>query len=149
MYVARVGHTASRIANTSTVLIAGGIGGGIVTNTAELYTPGKGFSRVGNMNFPRFLHAAASLSSGQVLIVGGSSDPKLQTSLNTRELFDGVSTFVKANPATDPIMSVARRGFSAGEDIPIEDSGFVVLPGGLDSTGTPQSAADIYIPPSP
>jgi hypothetical protein len=150
MQVARVGHTASRIANTSNVLIAGGISGGIVTNTAELYNSStKTFSRVGNMNYPRFLHSAASFSSGQVVIVGGSSDPKLQTSLNTRELFDGVSTFVKANPATDPVMSVTRRGFAAGQDIPIEDSNYVVLPGGLDSTGTPQSNADIYFPPLP
>lgn len=149
MQVARVGHTASRIANTSNVLIAGGISGGIVTNTAELYNfSTKTFSTVGNMNYPRFLHSAASLSTGEVLIAGGSSDPKLQTSLQTRELFDDTkNTFVPINATSPPLMSFARRGFAAGADIPIEYSDMVVLPGGLDSMGTPQGTTDIYLPP--
>ncbi len=145
MHVARAGHTASRIASSSSVLIAGGISGGNVTDTAELYTPGIGFSMVGKMNTPRFLHSAASLETGQVLIVGGSSDPNLQTSLDTRELFE-VSAFVKSNPMTDPTMTVKRRGFAAGTAIPVEYSDLVVVSGGVDSSGTPQTSSNFYLP---
>jgi hypothetical protein len=147
MQVPRAGHTASRIANTSSnlagsVLIAGGITNKGVTDTAELYTPGAGFSSVGKMQTPRFLHAASSISTGAILIVGGTNN--LGTSLASAERFDpGTSKFVQITAT----MNSARRGFSAGADIPIEFSGVVILPGGLDSSGTPLSAADMYFPP--
>jgi hypothetical protein len=149
MQVARAGHTASRISLSSpqlagAVLIAGGINNQGVTNTAELYNSGK-FTSVPNMGSPRFLHAAASIMTGDILIAGGTSGmPNLQTSLDTAELFDPSSS--KFVPITS-MLSTPRRGFSAGSDIPIELSDMVILLGGLDSSG-PSFSADIFIPSS-
>lgn len=97
------------------------------------------------MKAARFLHAAASISTGEVLLAGGTSGPNLQTSLETAERFDpATSTFV----LTAGSMNAARRGFSVGTDIPIEFSDLVILPGGESTSGTSsQSATDIYFPP--
>jgi len=148
MFTARAGHTASLISTNSpqlmgSVLIAGGITNKGVTDSAELYTPGSGFTKVKNMHAPRFLHSAASIGTGEVLIAGGTSGPNLQTSLMTAERFDPTTSSFSLTTGS---MNAVREGFSAGTDIPIQSSNMVVLPGGLNSSGTPQNSTDIYLP---
>ncbi|MGO9603202.1 MAG: Kelch repeat-containing protein [Candidatus Binataceae bacterium] len=151
MNVARAGHTASLVACASSqncpVLIAGGINSQGVTASAELYTPGGSFSRVGDMTTPRFLHIAAPIASGsgQILIAGGASDANLQTALNTAERFDPIA---KVFVATKEPMFAARRNFAAGTPtLPLYLSDFVILGGGDNSSGDAQGSAEFYLPP--
>jgi hypothetical protein len=69
------------------VLVAGGIPSGAgVLGSAELYDPGTGnWSATVNMVEPRFLHTAALLSSGRVLVVGGVDSNDVKASV---ELYD-------------------------------------------------------------
>jgi N-acetylneuraminic acid mutarotase len=74
--VARFGHTAMLLP-TGQVLVAGGRTGSVsgqeVTSSAELYDPSTGtWSPTRLLNSPRGLHAAVSLFSGDVLVVGGT-----------------------------------------------------------------------------
>ena len=72
---ARGWHTATLLPNGD-VLVAGACNDGIYCGSrnscAELYNPATGTWRVtGELNTPRFYHAATLLPDGQVLIVGG------------------------------------------------------------------------------
>ena len=153
MKVARVAHTASRIPNSNNVLIAGGITPAGISNTAELYVPGSGFSIVGDMTTPRALHAAASIPGptvggpGEILVAGGVNSAG--TVLQTAERFNPqTSNFV----LTQGSMSTGRRALTAGSDVPIEFTDMVVFAGGDSGVGTPPlNTTDIYLPslPSP
>jgi len=69
MNVARIGHTATLLANGE-VLVAGGDNGG----SAELYNPANDrWTLTGSMNVPRGDHQAVLLQNGQVLAAGGSN----------------------------------------------------------------------------
>ena len=69
MNVARIGHTATLLANGE-VLVAGGDNGG----RAELYNPATGrWTLTSSMNVPRGDHQAVLLQNGQVLAAGGSN----------------------------------------------------------------------------
>src|SRR5437773_3976448 len=75
---ARSGATAS-VLQDGRVLITGGRSSDgppiLISNTLEIFDPNSGnFSNAGTMSSPRQDHAAAVLSDGRVLIVGGSSD---------------------------------------------------------------------------
>ena len=69
MNVARIGQTATLLANGK-VLVAGGDNGG----SAELYNPAAGrWTLTGSMSVPRGDHQAVLLQNGQVLVAGGSN----------------------------------------------------------------------------
>jgi len=78
MTTPRFGATATLLANGK-VLIVGGLGPGTSIlprlNSAELYDPLAGvFSATGSMATPRWMHTAALLNDGRVLIAGGTDD---------------------------------------------------------------------------
>src|SRR5207247_2427148 len=87
---ARSGATAS-VLQDGRVLITGGRSSDgppiLISNTLEIFDPNSGnFSNAGTMSSLRQNHAAAVLSDGRVLIVGGSSDGT--NALNTTDIYD-------------------------------------------------------------
>jgi N-acetylneuraminic acid mutarotase len=105
---ARTNHTATLLPN-GTVLVAGGATNNgsteghanlAVLNTAEIYDPTSGtWSPTGTMSAPRWLHTAAALPSGKILLVGGQTftepagnlGPTVTVTLATTDIFDPVS----------------------------------------------------------
>jgi hypothetical protein len=80
----RVGHAAVRLRDGS-VLVVGGWDAPEPTATAELYEPGRGFSRLPSMTTPRGAFTATLLPDGRVLIAGGTNGDR---TLRRAELFD-------------------------------------------------------------
>lgn len=80
MNVARAGHAATLLADGN-VLITGGyssINKSSITKTAEIYNvTTKKFTKISNMNYPRFSHNTILLPNRKVLILGGEQDKKL------------------------------------------------------------------------
>ena len=71
MTLPRDSHTATRLAD-GRVLIAGGLDGRGITNTAEIFDSKTGrFTRTGDMRHARAFHTATLLGDGKVLIIGG------------------------------------------------------------------------------
>jgi N-acetylneuraminic acid mutarotase len=80
---ARMGHTATLLANDK-VLVAGGS----TTGSAELYDPETGqWSATGSLSTSRVYHIAVRLANGKVLVAGGYGDSYL-TYLTTSEIYD-------------------------------------------------------------
>ena len=88
---ARRNHAAVLLAD-GRVLVAGGItddGGPAVTATTELYDPATDrWTRVGDLNVPRYLPTVARLPDGHVLLVGGYTSGPNHTPTRSVELFD-------------------------------------------------------------
>src|SRR5947209_2025203 len=131
---ARSGATAS-VLQDGRVLITGGRSSDgppiLISNTLEVFDPNSGnFSNAGTMSSPRQDHAAAVLSDGRVLIVGGSSDGT--NVLNTTDIYDPQAGSVTPGPA----MSTARAKATATTLL----DGTVVVIGGSDGTNDLASA---------
>jgi N-acetylneuraminic acid mutarotase len=137
---ARVGHTATLLANGQ-VLIVGGYdpATGIIAD-AELYDPtAQEFIDLGNTNTPRFRHTATLLQNGQVLIAGGETDPTPSGAYNTAEIFNPATGAFTVLPAS---MTTAREGHVAT----LLNNGKVLITGGdLPGTGS-LNTAEIYDP---
>src|SRR6266581_2434773 len=131
---ARSGATAS-VLQDGRVLITGGRSSDgppiLISNTLEIFDPNSGnFSNAGTMSSPRQDHAAAVLSDGRVLIVGGSSDGT--NALNTTDIYDPQVGSVSPGPA----MSTPRAKATATTLL----DGTVVVIGGSDGTSDLASA---------
>lgn len=89
----RGGHSSTLLADGK-VLIAGGINytadGTPIFASAELYDPETGnWTETGSMAVPRFKHAAVRLTSGEVLVVGGTSvEPSDRQPLASAEIYN-------------------------------------------------------------
>lgn len=97
MNVARTGHTMTLLTNGQ-VLVAGGEANSSATSTqarAELFNPATGaWTTTGSMHTARYLHAAALLSNGQVLVAGGLTPVGTNgdvTAVASAELFNPVT----------------------------------------------------------
>ena len=130
MNAARVGHTATLLANGQ-VLVAGGENSGAGLTSAELYNPATGkWTFTGSMATGRYAHTAVLLSTGQVLVAGGIVSTNIH----------GVVTYTAAaelyNPSTGKWSvtgSMAAPRFAHG--IALLQSGQVLVAGGYNANG--------------
>jgi hypothetical protein len=99
----------------------------------------KGFSPTGNMTGPRAGHTATLLTSGRVLVAGGSPTGFTPV-VATAELFD------PANGAFSPTGSMATA--RASHTSTLLTDGRVLVTGGRDATDNPNSTAEIFDPAS-
>jgi hypothetical protein len=158
MLTPRTGHQETVLDNgTGQVLITGGSNGGGALASAELFTPGtqpgmpgsfrlttqyspaaQVFTNIATaMTSARNRHTATLLTTGKVLIAGGSDANG--NALATAELFDpATGTFT----ATSGAMNYARIGHNAT----LLFDGTVLIAGGIGSNGQPLTSAEIYNP---
>jgi N-acetylneuraminic acid mutarotase len=144
MSVARARHTATVLANGE-VLVAGGATtfhgeNGSVTASAEIYNPTAGTWRpAAPMSKPRYVHGAALLRGGRVLVAGGwyatsNSDPSHETA----EIYDPATNRWTATGS----MKNARAEFS----LVVLPDGRVLVAGGIDPAYKVQAGVEFYDP---
>jgi hypothetical protein len=140
MQVSRAQHTATLLCDFSApscanpmVLIAGGE---TSSAAAELFdSASMKFTPTGNMITPRYAHTATLLTTGNVLIIGGTGT---SGTLAAAEIFDPATG---AFSATGP-MRTARSGHTAT----LLTGGRVLVTGGADASFTHLASAEIYDP---
>jgi len=128
------------------VLVAGGIKGTQPTSVnvadAELFDPSTGiWTATGSMSTDRAGHTLTLLTSGQVLVAGGSSGGwGVCNDLTSAELYDSSAGtwFPTGN------MIAARGGHTAT----LLPNGQVLAAGGADCESNVLSSAELYTPPS-
>lgn len=149
MTAARVTHT-STLLQSGKVLIAGGDvffynSKGQSLASAEIFDPSTGmFTATGSMAVPRESHTATLLSSGKVLITGGSDGTLGYTATTTlyasSEMFDpSTAQFTAAG-----MMTTQRLWHTAS----LLASGKVLVAGGDNSSTQTNATADLFDPSS-
>ena len=110
----------------------------MTTNSAEIYDPASGqWTTINSLNTARRKHAAALLSDGQLLVVGGSG---AVPALNNAERYNPTT----GNWSPTSAMS-AMRVYPTATLLP---DGSVLVAGGHDNSGMGQSSSEIYQPGS-
>jgi N-acetylneuraminic acid mutarotase len=118
MPTARVGHTATRLANGQ-VLVVGGVtdpDGLTATASTALYDPrANRWRAAASMSTGRLGHSATLLHGGRVLAAGGLEDTLTASSLATAELYNPTTnrwtrTGSMATPRADHTASLLRSG---------------------------------------
>ena len=153
MTTARVTHTATLLSDGRVVLVGGDViffNGVQNTNikalaSAEIFDTNTGtFAATGNMTVPRENHTATLLTSGKVLITGGS-DGALGNNTPVVTLYASSETF---DPSTGQFtaagMMAAQRDFHTAN---LLASGKVLVAGG-DSASQTNATADLFDPTS-
>jgi hypothetical protein len=125
------------------VLISGGDGNDPLAPpvSTEIFDPETGqFSSAGDLQAPRDSHAAVTLTDGRVLVIGGEVPPdsigRIGVSVSATEIFDPASGQWSAGPTLDPAFYTAT--------VTMLSNGKVLVFGGQDAGGTPQSAVALF-----
>jgi hypothetical protein len=157
MRVARLGHTATTLAD-GRVLVAGGTGGaGLTFASAELYDPvADTWTLTGTMSSARTLHTATLLPDGHVLVCGGfgqrgGSLPSVPSSSASDQTLDTAEIFQPTTGLWSPVPPMVRAradhraalvpaGSNAGS------AGGKVLMTGGQNAGSALAAAELYDP---
>ncbi len=130
------------------VLVTGGTSAGRYPNetieaSAEIYDPSTGrFTPAGNMNIPRYKHAAELLADGRVLITGGSDQRAWRGKYASAEIYD------PAKGVFAPARSMNFERFKLTKAVVLLNNGKMLMAGGAErpevydpATGTFQIAA--------
>ncbi|MFD6974757.1 Kelch repeat-containing protein [Streptomyces sp. NPDC059949] len=130
----RTAHQLTPLPDGSVLATGGGAGGGIgpdgrvdpySLSTAERYHPGRGtWTREPDMPCGRSLHPAVALASGEVLVVGGSTEPLHDAGLSSAVRYDPLSRSWSAAAG----MTVGRTDFAA---VPLADGRILVTAGSV------------------
>lgn len=140
MASARSAHSASVLATSGRVLVAGGNGtGGTSLSLAELYDPASAtFAATGSMASQRAEHSASGLASGKVLVAGGYRYiASVSNEVSLAELYDpNTGTFTATGS-----MLTGRSGFVST----VLSSGKVLVAGGSATSGI-TTLAELYDP---
>jgi hypothetical protein len=137
----RVGHTATLL-SSGKVLVAGGYNGSLDNEgeiaSAELYDPVTGtWSATGSLATARFGHTATLLTSGRVLVAGGSSQVG-PGPFASAELYDPVTGTWSATGS----LATAHVYHSAT----LLPSGRVLVAGGFGDSSVYLASAELYDP---
>ena len=136
MQEARMGHTATLLADGS-VLVAGSVDVGGAVGSAELYDPDtQSFEATGSLGQARSAHTATLLADGRVLMLGGwDRSPQVSA-----------ESYVPLDRTFDPAgrLRIARGGHTATL---LDDGRVLVIGGAGTSTGDrPLASTELYDP---
>jgi len=117
MTVARSAPASAPLPNGG-ALVAGGISGGGIVNTAEVFNPASGtFSSTGSMVDSRVSAAASQLPDGKILVAGGVGDVPFPQSgyLAQTEIYDpSTESFSAYTPMPEPRARMAAASLADG-----------------------------------
>jgi hypothetical protein len=144
----RTGHTAIALQNGLVLLAGGRNDASDLIGTAELFNPSTGAFTLtsGSLVYPRAGAKAVLLTSGEVLLLGGSAlilNPDgsvAEGTITTAEIFNPSNGSFRLT--TNP-MNVLRLG---GSTVTRLLDGRVLIVGGEDALGNPINTAEIYDP---
>jgi hypothetical protein len=141
MSVARAGHAATELADGRVFFTGGQDAFSNVISSAEIYDPVAGtFSLTGSLIQGRFGHTATLLQNGNVLVVGGYSDPEGSVLVGTAELYSPLTgTF---SPTSNP--NVPRADHTAT----LLANGNVIIAGGQIGGSQTTTGTELYDPNS-
>ncbi len=138
--VGRSRHTATLLP-TGQVLVAGGYQGSCCNQTtisAELYDPRTGtWTRTGSLNVGRAEHTATLLSTGQVLVAGGTTCTPNCTTTSTAEMYD---------PMAGTWTLTGAMNFARNSDVAALLANGTVLVAGGDTTSEGGNTSELYRP---
>jgi Galactose oxidase, central domain len=139
MKATRMGHGTTQLADGRMLLTGGQDASFNVNSSAEIFDPAAGiFSLTGSLNQGRYGHTATLLNNGNVLVVGGYSDPGGTNLVPLAELYDTVSgTFSLTASPNVP------RAYHTATLLP---NGMVLIAGGEIAGGQAASSAELYDP---
>src|SRR4051812_30085570 len=142
MSAPRGGHAAVLLPD-GRVLVSGGDNddGALAPVSTEIYDPATGeFSAGGDLQGPRDSHSAIALTDGRILVIGGEVPPQVARVVGVgvvpAEIFDPGTGRWSAGPRLDPAFY--------GATVTMLSNGKVLIFGGEDRAGFPQSAAALF-----